>query len=403
MGYNNRPSVRKSRILQAAVVATLAAAPGVYGQQGADGQGVAAGPFTLYPSLGVRYLHDNNIFYQPAGGETSDNILVISPQLDFRSEPGGQLYRILYRADIGRYQDSSPDDYEDQQLLGELEVGLGRRGRLDVQAEYLDAHDPRGTGRTEGARGLPPEPDKWHSSRVDATVTIGTEAARGRLELTGGLYRKRYDNNRAFTTVRDRDADTLGATFFYKLRERTDLLFQVDQREHDYKSTDLDSTERRYLAGVTWQATGKTQGTVKVGRLEKDFDSATRTDFDGTSWTAAIQWAPRTYSVVDLATSRRTDETNGTGDFILTKDLSLVWRHEWKSYITTRVSALVANDRYDPSGREDDRSNFGVEVSYQFRRWLAIGAAYNRLKRDSNVDVFDYNKNVYGLTIRGAL
>ncbi|NOZ11101.1 MAG: outer membrane beta-barrel protein [Gammaproteobacteria bacterium] len=368
-----------------------------------DGGSVPVGPFMLYPSLTVQYLRDDNILRQPSGTEQSDDVFMASPALDFRIEKGGQLYRIGYQAEVGRYGSSSADDYEDQNLIGELDVGLGRRGRLNMQAEYLDEHDARGTQRTEGAVGLPATPDEWHATRFDGTLSYGAEKAYGRVELNAGYFSKVYDNNRTLTAVRDRDNTDFGVTLYYNVAPRTDLLLQAAITDIDYATATLDSQERRYLAGITWEATAKTSGTVKIGRLEKNFDIAGRTNFAGSSWEASAQWSPRTYSTVDIATSRRTDETNGTGDFILTQDLSLTWNHKWSSDISTKVNYLVANDDYDPTVRQDDRTQYGVSMSYQVRRWLKVGVGYSYDKRESSSNAFDYKRNVYGITVGATL
>ncbi|HEC12429.1 MAG TPA: hypothetical protein ENI80_04140 [Acidiferrobacteraceae bacterium] len=368
-----------------------------------DAGSVPVGPFMMYPSLVVQYQRDDNILYQPSGATLSDNILVIAPAFDFRVERGGQLYRIGYQAEVGRYNSSSADDYEDQSLIGEIDVGLGRRGRLNLQTEYLEEHDTRGTQRTEGAIGLPTSPDEWHATRFDGTLSYGVDKAHGRVELNAGYFSKVYDNNRALTAVRDRDNTDFGVTFYYNVAPRTDLLFQAATTNIDYATASLDSEERRYLVGVAWEATAKTSGTIKVGRLEKNFDTAGRANFAGSSWEASMRWSPRTYSTVDIATSRRTDETNGTGDFILTQDLSLTWNHKWSSDISTQVNFLVANDDYDPTARQDDRSRYGISVTYQAQRWLKVGVGYRYDKRESSNNAFDYKRNVVNITIGATL
>ena len=92
----------------------------------------------------------------------------------------------------------------------------------------------------------------------------------------------------------------------------------------EVRGTDIDyllsnpnsGREIRYYAGVTWEATAATTGTVKLGRLERKFDGG-QPKFTGPSWEAAVFWSPRTYSKFDLYTARFTTEASGLGDFIV--------------------------------------------------------------------------------------
>src|SRR3954471_8271796 len=103
----------------------------------------------------------------------------------------------------------------------------------------------------------------------------------------------------------------------------------MQQRFVDYKlnTSTQSSTETRYQIGAKWEATAKTSGIVKFGMLEKKFNSSGRTDFSGSSWDAAVRWSPLTYSVWDLYSSKVTNESTGTGDFLLTQTYGVNWNH----------------------------------------------------------------------------
>jgi len=215
---------------------------------------------------------------------------------------------------------------------------------------------------------------------------------------------KRYDNHRTLTEPRDLDDTETGVVFFYRLAPLTSALFQVTNTGIDYQTAALDSTERRYLVGLTWQATAKTSGTVKVGRQQKDFDDAARTDFSAASWTAAVTWSPRTYSFLELATNRKADETNGVGDLNDRRDLSLAWTHNWTSFARTRLGAQIVEDKYrGATARDDKTTEYGLNVAYQMRRWLNLSLGYTTAERDSDDNAFDYRRNIYMFTAGASL
>ena len=365
--------------------------------------GVPLGPGMLYPSVGLEYRHDDNIFLQPSDGKSS-GMTVLTPTLDLRALEGGRRYGLLYRAEIGRFSASSADDYEDQRLAAEADLGIAEKGRLRLQAEYLDEHDPRGTAGTQGVPLAVAEPDLWHSTRLGATFGYGAPGAQGRIEAAVTTRTKRYDNHRTLTEPRDLDDTETGVVFFYRLAPLTSALFQVTNTGIDYQTAALDSTERRYLVGLTWQATAKTSGTVKVGRQQKDFDDAARTDFSAASWTAAVTWSPRTYSFLELATNRKADETNGVGDLNDRRDLSLAWTHNWTSFARTRLGAQIVEDKYrGATARDDKTTEYGLNVAYQMRRWLNLSLGYTTAERDSDDNAFDYRRNIYMFTAGASL
>jgi hypothetical protein len=133
--------------------------------------------------------------------------------------------------------------------------------------------------------------------------------------------------------------------------------------------------ETRYYGGVSWEATAATTGTLKFGRVKRDFTSSLTPDETDTSWEGMINWAPRTYSQVQFLTSRQTNEASGEGSFILTEAYQVSWNHNWSSYLTTGVTARWQRDEYQNFDRTDDTRSLGLRVGYRFRPWLTLGAS----------------------------
>jgi hypothetical protein len=195
-----------------------------------------------------------------------------------------------------------------------------------------------------------------------------------------------------------------GGAFYFRVMPRTYVMAEARQTNIDYSSTSpFDGRERRYYAGVRWEATAATSGTVKVGRLERDFDDPSVPDYSGTSWEGVVSWAPLSYSKVDLYTARQTNEATGLGDFILTSIGGISWNHSWSTYVTTGVEARYQRDAYQGFDRTDKTTMVGLRAGYKFRRWLTLGAEYWHTNRDSNLDVFDYRKNTYFVTLTASL
>ena len=166
----------------------------------------------------------------------------------------------------------------------------------------------------------------------------------------------------------------------------------------NWRRTLFSGQERRYYGGVSWEATAATSGTLKVGRLKREFDSSLVPSSTATSWEGMITWAPLTYSTFDFYTSRQTNESTGLGNFILSEVSGVTWNHAWSSVLNSAVILRYQKDDYQGFNRTDDTKTLGFKVGYRFRRWLTLGAEYYYNQRNSNQNIFEYDKNLYMLT-----
>ncbi|MBI3147051.1 MAG: outer membrane beta-barrel protein [Betaproteobacteria bacterium] len=401
--------LRNQRPLALLLLAALIQASGALAQQVIQGQpllplegaaGVQAEPLVLYPALTLGLGQNDNV-----GLASTDKLrsmyTSLSPALIAELRNGPQTFSAGYFGNYAWFKDSSADNYRDHQLSGAADLVFGSRIGLKLNTEYLKRHDPRGS--TD--RAISDTPDQWHASALAGEFRYGAKDAQGRVEVAAGLAQKRYDNNRDVTEFGDLNTGFFSGTFYYRVAPKTSLLFQASHTDLDYRSDAalLDNRERRYLTGVTWDVTAKTSGTVKLGLLQKDFKDASRTDFSGFSWEAAGRWSPLTYSHLDLTTSRAATDASGLGNYIVTRQFTARWTHDWSSRVTTEAGAALANDRYNGVERSDQRSNFGLKLRYKFQRWLRLGAEYDYARRDSSVDSYDYNRNLFMLTLGGTL
>ncbi|MEO8383926.1 MAG: outer membrane beta-barrel protein, partial [Betaproteobacteria bacterium] len=193
--------------------------------------------------------------------------------------------------------------------------------------------------------------------------------------------------------------------FFARFTEKTSFLIEARADKLDYKSSAslLDSNERYYLAGITWDATAATSGTIKIGQIRKDFVSSATRDSSTSGWDANVQWAPLSYSKFNFTTSKSFGESTGVGDFLLTKRYGAAWTHEWSSRISTSASINRSNDDFVNGGRSDTTDSIGLKLNYKVQRWLTLGGEFSNADRDSNNPTFKYKKNIYSFTVGATL
>jgi len=191
---------------------------------------------------------------------------------------------------------------------------------------------------------------------------------------------------------------------------RTEVLIQARHTNINYTDDSSpgptqSSGENHYYLGLKWEATAKTTGYVKVGYMTKNFDSSAIKDYSGKSWEVGVRWSPLTYSVFDLVTSRVTNEATGVGSAILSNNYGLTWNHAWSSRLRTQALAGYRHDDFLDSSpnRVDKTATFGAKVSYDFRRWLLLGAEYTHTDRNSTLNFDDYKRNLFLLTVGATL
>jgi polysaccharide biosynthesis protein VpsM len=369
----------------------------------AFGDGFRVGPLRVSPTAGLTVAHDSNIILS-SGDEVDSFLTRFSPGV--RVEAGSELNLVsaTVQSEFGRYQDSSIDNYTDHSLGLQWSWSPLIRHALVADAGWRRGHDARGTAGREGELALLPlKPDEYDEQSLRARYRFGAPGARGRLEFEVGSNDLEYRNNRELTIFRDRNDRRLAAGFYWRVAPKTSALVTVDQIDADYDVSTLDSTERHYYVGVELDATARTSGSLLVGRAEKDFDDPSRMDFGGFSWRAAAKYKLRSYSVLELTTGRDTDETNGYGDFILRRDVTLSWIHQWSTRFNSQFDIGAARDEHRPSLRTDDSLYYGVSGQYQISPGLTLGAGYRSSDRDSDISQLNYQRKQLLLSLEAAL
>ena len=354
--------------------------------------------FFATPFVGVAAGYDDNVLLTPRLKRSSP-LYVVSPGLNLDARSAHTVFQLGYQGEFGRYTDSSPDDYSNHNVTAQFDASFDRRNFLRLGGAYIRGSDPRGS--TDRPR--LGEPDKYRVVNPNFTYAFGAPDARGRVEIYGSYAEKRYLNNRAFTETADRDDRNLGGAVYLRVAPRTYAMAEARFTRIRYVQPNVnEADERRYYAGLAWEATAATTGILKFGRLERDFVSNVP-DFSGPSYEAILRWAPRTYSKFELYAERTTNESTGLGNFIVTDAAGLNWTHEWSSFWSTGFDVRYQKDKYQGFDRKDDTIALGLKVGYRFRRWLTFGAEYNYIERDSTLDSSDYDRNRYFLTATASM
>jgi hypothetical protein len=410
----NSKQIFQVRLVSAAVAGVFWMAAPAIAQEGKP-SGVPWGPVVAYPEIDVTLKSNDNIYSQPASGtRKSANITVIAPKLKIEAKDGPHTYDATYGVEHGSYSGVSSANYTDQKLGANANWVFSGRSGLKLGAEYMLGHDDQGA--VPGAA-THANPDKYHQTSFNALGGYGAEGAQGRIEVEAGLINKRYDNFKTDNagnpdnTKRDRDDTKLGATFYWRVMPKTQLLFQAVQTKYDYKPssfagwTTLDSTERKYNFGVTWEAAAKTTGIFKVGHTKKDFSDASLRDFSGTGWEGQVKWSPLTYSSFDFNTGKSPGEST-IGNASLDKRYGVNWNHAWNSRLSSVVGYNYTDTEYQTNagaGQKDKINAYNMKLNYQWMRTVKVGVGYDRTDKTSTNATSAYKRDIWSIFLNAAI
>lgn len=192
-----------------------------------------AGPVYFTPTLDVEARYVDNLF-RTNGGEKSTWVADIAPRIQAWMQNGASTYSLGYELTDSTYASSHADDFTDHQVNLDLHHEFTAKNALNIFGEFYDGHEERGTGLTEGIPSLIDKPVEYERSTLGGDYTFGNRKSKGRLELAAKNVDYQYQNFREATQFRDYDQDTFGATFYWKVGSRTDLLAQVRAIDTQY-------------------------------------------------------------------------------------------------------------------------------------------------------------------------
>jgi hypothetical protein len=354
----------------------------------------------LYPTSFAGFGSNNNLL-RSSSNPISSTFVNVSPELIAELKNKGDRYTAFVSANTTRYASSSSDDFTNSEFSIAGDNYFSARARAGWSVAQVNGSDPRGSTNIA----LSAEPDRWHSTGVNGRLIYGAQEAPGRLEMDLGSVAKTYDNNRINTAVADLTLNSVAARVFYRLGSRSLALAEVRNAKANYTSSlSTDSnTERRYYAGLTWEASAATTGIVKVGSMTKDFDIAGKSGYSGASWEATVRWLPLSYSAIDLQSKRETVDSTGVGNYTLNTGTDLIWSHNWSRSLSSRVLLGTLNSDYSGSGRSDTANNFSVAADYAVLRWLRLGVDVATTDSQSNVASAAFKRDVIMLTLNASL
>ncbi|MEN3977225.1 outer membrane beta-barrel protein [Emcibacter sp. SYSU 3D8] len=370
------------------------AKPGPY-----DPLGIRMGSFYAFPSIEVLGLYDDNV-YADSADKRSDEILVVSPQIQVESNWSRHKLQLFAGGEFGFHNTFGAEDYKDYLLQAHFQGDLTRATKLELQAEQARDHQERGD--PEAVEGLKPTIYDRTEARAQLNQSLG------RLSLSAGGRFARYDFKdtpgvNGIINNHDRNRDIFvadaKAAFEFSPGYQVYTEFAYNWRDFDDAFDDVginrDSEGYELTAGVQFELTDLLEGAIFGGYMTQNPDDPRLIKIDGAAFGASLIWHPTELTTVSLEASRAIQESfllDATGYFADRVRLSVGYKLRENLDIT--VFGLLGQDDYQGISRNDSRYGGGVNVFWGLNRFLAAKVAYTYDRRNSDFPgIGDFARN----------
>jgi hypothetical protein len=366
--------------------------------------GISLGGGLSFAPLVVVSIENNDNIYSEETNELSSMINRLAPSFSLSGDYGKSTFNTNYQAEMGTYSRNSDEDYLDHIVSGDVSYELSARHQIDIDAKYTDGHEARGSVAGAEADNAA-DPDEYIQTDVGLTYLFGSVTAMANVDVYLDAFRKSYDNNKALTSIREYDENTIGALLSIKASSATQVLFEARQSQRTYHddSVDKNGSVQHLLTGMRWGITGATKGEVKVGRVVRNFEASDKSSGVHLNWSANLTWEPLTYSKIVASTAQNTSESNGTGNYMASSTYKVSWDHEFSNFIRAGISANYGEDEYVKNPRNDINSGFAINATYSPLIWMDVDLSASQSLRASNIDGLDKETNLIRLGVTLAL
>jgi len=406
--------------------------------------GIRTERWTIFPSLSVSAVYDDNVFAVPDDDDRleSDVFAVVAPEVTFEANTQRHAFAITSGAQIGRYNDLTDQNFND--------FFVDAAGRWDVTRTF-DVTASFGFARTQEDQTDPDrvltEETATATSNIDSftgNITAAKDWQRTFARASVGVTRQSYeeldatifgvavtpggdviaiDTGETADLNEDRDRFTIPLNFRVGYEVDRDYSLFVNL---GYSLTRFDepeqiaTTEAGFLTGVE---EGESQDfetlSLRVGS-ELDFDRLLSGEFSlgveqrfadapdeddelGFSFDGDLDWIVTPRTTVNFSGSQgfepATADDAGGSTLRTRVGLGL-------SYDLTRQVQLGGDFRYirDDRGdgeRTDDDIAAGVSTSYTINRFAVVSASYEYRQRTSTDEDREFDRNRVFLTLTG--
>jgi hypothetical protein len=364
------------------------------------------GPLGVTPKIGINDVGLDTNVYNDWVDPKKDFTATVVPQADFWMRLGPA--RLSGNANLGYTYFATFADQRSFNTDDAAKVTLPFRWvQPYVGMSYLSAHDRPGYDVDARVR----HTSQAYLAGIDFPLTwrmtIGLSGKQDRIAFAGDAVFLATSLQQVF----DRDVETLGGSFRFRLTPLTTFVVQADRDRELFRYSPIrNSTSLRVMPGIEFSEFALVSGKLSVGVRKLDMQDASIPDYLGVvasgelSWTAVgrtkftlgverdanysfdVRWP---YYLLSAATLTVTEQVRGPWDVQARGTLQrLDYRAEALAISVTPIGNTT--DRVTLFGggvgyRVGQRARVGLNVDYQTRRSGLLGLKYHGLRAGTSM------------------
>ena len=365
------------------------------------------------PQLTTIVQYDDNI-YTDESEVVSSFIYYLKPSIAFTIEKGTNRYGGSYILTSSVYSNNGglrgDDDMIDHEFSLSAYNEYTSKHRTRLNFDYDNLHIRRGSGLTSGDPSLFPNPIDYGQLNTRFYYQFGGLHAKMRIGAGLAYYEKEHNFYARITKFSDYDKVTFSTDADYQWGDVTYLTFDISTAGINYKYREpgepsKDNRDSRVLVGVTWRGAAKINGRARFGYQYRTFDDAGRDNFHNGTVDLMINWLPKQRDVYAFTLSRAAEDpgTEVGVDYIENFTGSVGWQHQWTHKIDSNMQFDYSNEDYIGADRQNKTTNINAELVYGFSRWLNLSAGLEHLVSSSNTSDYEYDQNIFTLSLKASL
>ncbi len=345
------------------------------------------------------YLVGGGFQVQPEvyySAEISDNVALMPEEYEESGVDHVFGASALYIYDSAKLQ-AFNTSYIEQYLYhldGDNFLGLGTSTQAEYSAGALSTvkgdasfsleQSERGVGRFATPSTLDEDLDEKFHTSLGLAGTYGTSDSITRLSVFSEWDFFKYLNNKSVTDLLTHHEYTVGSGIDYKISRNRYALVEFNHTILDYSSTQPEAEAKEagittLLFGMSWELTGKSSGSVKLGRSWKNYYKSTFSDTSGLAWNVDLDWSPREHTTLKFASRSVFEESDLPGAANQTKESKLSLENEISVFYTLEAGMSYNQREYSTNDSSESQYLYFVSLFYSPLEEAQVELTYEKL------------------------
>lgn len=386
----------------------------------------------------IAYGNDDNIT-EHSTNEVDADFAELSGVLGYGVGDKVNFLELLVEVESRDYEDNDRYDTEQAEFTGILQWQPNRSNRIELHGAHtrVEENEDQTNRENQEIAG-----DEYFFSDAGLTYHMGHAGNLIAAEVGLNHHWRRYLTNRGPRTgcandatitaesscnaLKDRDVASANVSVYYQFTNRFRAVLTAQYDDYDYNEdvSGLNAENVSVVAGLEWED-DRSRAWVRAGSEEKEFDVAADTIEDGDMGIWQVGYAGRISdnTEFELSSVARLLEGSVVEEYVeqiatdlsfnaaLTDNLklSLGYGYIEEQFVdgcrgaATPTLAAGASNVACYEGREDTVKEVSFRLNYNFIENLAVGVDYVFTERESNLDAYNYERNVVRLFVESAL